>query len=104
MDKLFEAPYPWVFWLFGYLALLNLVSFAAMALDKRRARRGEWRIPERSLLLLDFLGGSLGGLLGMALCRHKTKHLRFAVLVPLCFILHTALLCLLYFFWKGCHP
>lgn len=87
--------------LLGFLLLMNLLSFAAMALDKRKAQLGCRRIPERTLLLLCFLGGSLGGLLGMFLCRHKTKHLKFTVLVPLFFILHTALLCLGYFLWKG---
>lgn len=84
-----------------FFGLMNLASFCAMALDKRKARKGAWRVPERTLLLLDFFGGSLGGLLGMALCRHKTKHLKFQVLVPLCFVLHTVLLCALYFFLKG---
>lgn len=84
-----------------YLLVLNLISFSAMALDKRRARRGSRRIPERTLLLLDFFGGSLGGLCGMLLCRHKTLHLKFTVLVPLFFVLHAAGLCLLFLY---CRP
>ena len=91
------------FWtgLLLFLGLMDLISFCVMAADKRRARRGEWRVPERTLLLLDFFGGSLGGLLGMALCRHKTRHLKFQVLVPLFFVLRTVLLCFLYFLQKG---
>lgn len=68
-----------------YLGVMNLISFCAMAWDKHRARRHGWRVPERTLLLLDFFGGSLGGILGMLLFRHKTLHLKFRVL-PVVFL------------------
>lgn len=80
-----------------YLALVNLVSFFLMWSDKRRAVKGTWRIRERTLLLFDFLGGSLLGLAAMLLLRHKTRSLKFRILVPLfllCNILLT--LCILY--------
>ncbi len=57
----------------GYLALLSLVTFFVYFADKRRARKGEWRIPESTLLALSFLGGGCGGYLAMFLARHKTR-------------------------------
>ena len=73
------------------LAAVNLLSFALYGVDKWRAKRGAWRIPESTLLLAALLGGSLGALLGMELFRHKTKHAKFKVLVPLFLVLHIAL-------------
>ena len=73
------------------LAAVNLLSFALYGIDKLKAKKGAWRIPEATLLLVAFLGGSLGALLGMELFRHKTKHVKFKVLVPLFLILHIAL-------------
>ena len=63
----------------GYLALLSLVAFVLYALDKAKARRGAWRIPEKTLLLTGFCGGAVGALLAMQLFRHKTKHFYFYV-------------------------
>ena len=63
-----------------YYLCLNLFSFAAMAWDKSLAKSRRQRIPERALLLLDLLGGSLGGMIAMYLFRHKTLHLKFRVL------------------------
>ena len=57
-----------------YLAVLSLLAFILYGIDKKKAKRGVWRIPESPLLLLGFLGGSVGGLLGMSVFRHKTKH------------------------------
>ena len=65
-----------------YLAVINLVGFALMGIDKRRARRHQWRIPEKTLFLAALLGGSLGGILGMYTFRHKTRHWYFAVGFP----------------------
>lgn len=66
----------------GYLAAVNLAAFALMGLDKRRARRGAWRISEKALFLPAVLGGALGGLLGMRVFRHKTKHWYFRFGMP----------------------
>ena len=74
------------------LAALNLISFGLMALDKRRARRGKRRIPEKTLFLAAACFGGLGGVLGMALCRHKTKHWYFRVFFPLFLAVQAALL------------
>lgn len=68
-----------------YYLCLNLFSFAAMAWDKSLAKSRRQRVPERALLLLDFLGGSLGGMIAMYLFRHKTLHLKFRVL-PVLFL------------------
>ena len=62
-----------------WVLVMSAVSFAAMGLDKLYARRGERRIPERRLFLFAALGGAVGGLLGMYLFRHKTKHWYFVL-------------------------
>ena len=61
----------------GYLAAVNLAAFLLMGADKRRARRGGWRVSEKTLFLFPARGGALGGLLGMKVFRHKTKHWYF---------------------------
>lgn len=70
-----------------YLAFANIAAFVSYGVDKCRARRGEWRIPERTLLALAFLGGGLGAFLGMHLFHHKTRKLQFRILVPLALVL-----------------
>ena len=67
----------------GYFGLLNLIGFLTMGIDKQKARKNAWRIPERTLLLVAFLGGGPGSLIGMYTFRHKTKHTKFVLLVPL---------------------
>lgn len=74
----------------------NLVVFILYAMDKHRARHGRWRIPERTLLLCGLLGGGIGAMLGMILLRHKTRHLRFRILLPLEALLTTVFLVCLY--------
>ena len=71
-----------------YLMLINLIGFAAMALDKRRAIRHKWRIPERTLFLIALLFGSIGVLTGMYVFRHKTKHKSFVIGMPLLLLLN----------------
>ncbi|MEG1240676.1 MAG: DUF1294 domain-containing protein [Oscillospiraceae bacterium] len=68
--------------LFYYLAGVNLLCFFLMGADKYKARRRQWRIPEKVLLGTALLGGSLGGLLGMYLFRHKTNHPPFRYGLP----------------------
>ncbi len=58
-------------------ALLSVIAFCFYAADKKKAKKGAWRIPEKVLLGLGFLGGAIGALLGMKLLRHKTKHWYF---------------------------
>ena len=62
---------------FAYVLLINLALFAVMGIDKYKARNGLWRIPEKTLFGLALLGGSIGGILGMKVFRHKTKHNSF---------------------------
>ena len=59
------------------LIVMNLLAFALMGIDKMKARRGSWRIPEKTLFLVTALFGGLGGTLGMKVFRHKTKHWYF---------------------------
>ena len=74
------------------LAVLNLISFCLMAIDKRRAKAGKWRISEKTLFLSTACFGGLGGVLGMTLCRHKTKHWYFRLFFPLMLAVQIALL------------
>ena len=73
---------PWLI-LAAWLVLMSLVLLIVMGLDKNKARRGAWRVPEARLFLLALLGGGLGGWLGMRLFHHKTKHWYFALGFPL---------------------
>ena len=76
----------------GYLVIINIITLAVYGSDKKKAINHEWRVPEKILLLLAFVGGSVGALLGMKVFRHKTKHLKFIICNPLFFILQAALL------------
>lgn len=77
---------------FVYLFLINLSASVVFGWDKLCAKRGCWRVPEKILLLLAFLGGSVGAMAAMALFRHKTRHLKFIYGVPLIFVLQIAAL------------
>lgn len=74
------------------LIALNGVSFGLMAYDKRCAKKGKWRVPEKTLFLAAACFGALGGVLGMQICRHKTKHWYFRVFFPLMLAAQIALL------------
>lgn len=75
-----------------YLFLINAAGFLIMLADKHKAQKKAWRIPEATLMGVAAIGGSLGVLLGMYRFRHKTKHPKFTVGVPLLLVLHTMLL------------
>lgn len=77
-----------------YLCIINALSFLLMLIDKQKAKKKRWRIRERTLLGVSAIGGSLGGLLGMYLLRHKTLHKQFSIGIPFMFI---AQLIILYF-------
>ncbi|MDO5519363.1 MAG: DUF1294 domain-containing protein [bacterium] len=66
----------------GYLVLINIAGFAIMGIDKKRAIRHKWRIPEKTLFLVAIVGGSVGSILGMQKFRHKTKHISFIIGFP----------------------
>ena len=66
-----------------YFIVINLLTFLLYGLDKYKAIRQEWRIPERALLLMAFVGGAFGALSAMRIFRHKTKKGRFRLMIPL---------------------
>ena len=80
-----------------YLFAINLAAFLAMGLDKWKAKKNAWRIPEKTLFLLVILGGSVGGILGMQLFRHKTRHWYFKWGFPAIFIAQILLVLCWYF-------
>ena len=74
-----------------WLAVINLLTFIVYGADKRRARKGKWRVPEKTLFLLPLLGGSIGALLGMWAFHHKTKHWYFVWGIPAILLAQIAL-------------
>ena len=66
-----------------YLSLINALALLLMLADKRKAKKNLWRIPEATLMTVAALGGSVGSLLGMYTVRHKTRHPKFTVGIPL---------------------
>ena len=82
-----------------YLILINLLGFVLYGVDKAKSKGKSRRIPERTLLWVARLGGGLGCWLGMMLFRHKTKHTRFMILVPLWTALWAAAVVLLWMHW-----
>lgn len=66
-----------------YLLIINAIAFLLMLVDKYKARKNLWRIPEATLMTSALLGGSIGALIGMYTVRHKTKHLKFTLGIPL---------------------
>lgn len=66
-----------------YLLIINAAGFLFMLADKWKAKKNRWRIPEATLMTVATLGGSIGSLLGMYTVRHKTKHLKFTLGIPL---------------------
>lgn len=81
-----------------YLLVANLIAFILMGVDKRRAKKEMWRISEGTLFLFPVLGGSLGGILGMKLFHHKTKHWYFRFGFPALLLIQLAAAGWL--FWK----
>ena len=78
------------------LVILNLISFSLMAYDKHCAKAGKWRVSEKALFIAAACFGGLGGVLGMAVCRHKTRHWYFRLFFPVLLILQIVLLVLGY--------
>ena len=67
----------------GILLTLNLLTFIIYGIDKFKARKAKWRIPESTLLLLAVFGGSIGAWLGLQVWRHKTQHKKFYIGIPM---------------------
>ena len=80
-----------------YYILINIFLFLLMGIDKLRAIKNKWRIREKTLIFTGFIGGGLGGLLAMAVFRHKTKKPLFKVSYTLAVIMHSCLIWLLFF-------
>ncbi len=81
-----------------YLALINVGNFLIFAIDKFLAKRGsKERIPESTLILLSAMGGAFGGLCSMYIFRHKTKHAKFYICLPLFLVLHIIVAILMVF-------
>ena len=74
-----------------YLVLINLAAFVLMGLDKRKAKKNLWRIPEKTLFLSAILGGSAGAIAGMYVFHHKTRHWYFVIGMPLILVLQIGL-------------
>ena len=82
----------------GYLIIMNGMGFFLMGIDKWKAKKRAFRIPETTLLLVSALGGAAGALLGMRLFHHKTRHWYFAYGIPAMLIIH---ILIWLFIWKG---
>ncbi|MCR4990732.1 MAG: DUF1294 domain-containing protein [Lachnospiraceae bacterium] len=80
-----------------YLGTINLIGFLFMGIDKLKARKRGFRIPEATLFLLAFMGGSVGSLAGMYLFRHKTRHRKFTIGMPVILGLQVILVLFLFF-------
>lgn len=78
-----------------YILILNLAGLLSMYIDKRKAIKNKWRIPEKTLFLIAILGGSIGSIAGMHLFRHKTKHWYFKYGMPAILIIQVILILLL---------
>ena len=79
-------------YLLATLIAWNIYVFFMYAADKHRAIKGKWRISERTLIICAFSGGGIGAFCGMFAFRHKTKHIKFRLALPVAAILTTALL------------
>ncbi len=78
-----------------YAVIINIIGIFSMLIDKRRAIKNKWRIPEKTLFLIAVIGGSVGSIAGMRLFRHKTKHWYFAYGMPAILIVQIVIISLL---------
>ena len=84
-----------------YLLTINAVAFIVYGIDKYKAKKARWRIPEATLLLLAVLGGSIGAWMGMKVWHHKTKHKKFKYGIPAILLIQIALMTYLHMnLWK----
>lgn len=82
-----------------YLLLVNAAGFLLMLVDKIKAKRNLWRIPESTLMGVAAIGGSIGAIAGMNLFRHKTKHAKFYIGLPVILVLQImAVICIVFYF------
>lgn len=84
-----------------YLLAINAVAFIVYGIDKYKAKKAKWRIPEATLLLLAVLGGSIGAWMGMKVWHHKTMHKKFKYGIPAILLIQIALMTYLHMnLWK----
>lgn len=86
-----------IFILVLYGIIVNIAGFTVMGIDKHRARRKAWRIPESTLFLIAVIGGSIGSIAGMYFFRHKTLHPSFVIGMPAILIVQVLLILYLLF-------
>lgn len=79
-----------------WLALINFVAFAMMGIDKWKAKRGSWRISEKALFFAALIGGGVGAFAGMQIFRHKIRHMKFVIGIPVITVLQILLIILLW--------
>ena len=79
----------------AYFIIMNIIGFALMGIDKQKAKKRAFRIPEATLFIVALIGGSIGSILGMYAFRHKTKHWYFVYGMPFILIVQVALVVLL---------
>ena len=78
-----------------YIVLINILTFFIYGIDKLKAKKSKWRVPESTLIGMAIIGGSIGAWLGMKIWHHKTLHKKFKYGVPLILVAQTALCCYL---------
>ena len=78
-----------------YIVLINILTFFIYGIDKLKAKKSKWRVPENTLIGMAIIGGSIGAWLGMKIWHHKTLHKKFKYGVPLILVAQTALCCYL---------
>lgn len=89
-----------VFYLFLYLVIINIFAVFVMYSDKKKAKKGYWRVPEQRLFIIAILFGSLGILIGMRMFNHKTRHFKFVFGIPVILIIQIYIIYrFFYYFW-----
>ena len=79
-----------------YLFIINALAFLLMLIDKEKAKKNRWRIPEKTLLAVALLGGSIGAVMGMKLFHHKTKHSKFSIGLPVILAIQVVIVVIIY--------
>jgi uncharacterized membrane protein YsdA (DUF1294 family) len=86
-------------WMIGYLIVMNVIGLAVMGMDKAKARKHKWRIPEKVLFGVSLFGGSIGTWAGMYLFHHKTRHWYFVFGMPAILAVQTIIIILGFYFY-----
>lgn len=80
-----------------YLVCVNIAGFISMGVDKAKAKKKAWRIPEATLFIIALIGGSIGSIIGMRVFRHKTRHWYFVVGMPLILVIQISVIVALFY-------